>query len=165
MYFIHEQYYLIEKTTPLFDFFVQCETVKCHLATRKETEKCIRRDVNRTLNIPGISQTLWCYGIEKLLSTPVIQFYRYQNVAFKKFNKNFLIEILHTKAIWNFTSLSVVSQFFLFQINAPNKLNTYIYHHLPLTCFGVCYTIFRETQHCKKHIFLTKNAMVSLKFA
>jgi hypothetical protein len=24
-------------------------------------------------------------------------------------------------------------------------LNTYIYHHLPPTCFGVCYTIFRET--------------------
>jgi len=23
--------------------------------------------------------------------------------------------------------------------------NTYIYHKLPLTCFGVCYTIFRET--------------------
>ena len=24
-------------------------------------------------------------------------------------------------------------------------LNTHIYHHLPPTCFGVCYTIFRET--------------------
>ena len=24
-------------------------------------------------------------------------------------------------------------------------LNTYIYHLLPSTCFGVCYTIFRET--------------------
>jgi hypothetical protein len=23
--------------------------------------------------------------------------------------------------------------------------NTYIYHQLPATCFGVCYTIFRET--------------------
>jgi hypothetical protein len=23
-------------------------------------------------------------------------------------------------------------------------LNTYIYHSLPTTCFGVCYTIFRE---------------------
>jgi hypothetical protein len=23
-------------------------------------------------------------------------------------------------------------------------LNTYIYHHLPPTCFGVCYTIFME---------------------
>ena len=58
MFFIHEQYYLTEKTTPLFDFFVQCETVDCLLATRQETEKCIRRDVNRTLNIPEISQTL-----------------------------------------------------------------------------------------------------------
>jgi len=24
-------------------------------------------------------------------------------------------------------------------------LNTCIYHHLPPTCFGVCYAIFRET--------------------
>jgi len=24
-------------------------------------------------------------------------------------------------------------------------LNAYIYHHLPYACFGVCYTIFRET--------------------
>jgi len=23
-------------------------------------------------------------------------------------------------------------------------LNTYIYHQVPPTCFGVCYTIFRE---------------------
>jgi hypothetical protein len=23
--------------------------------------------------------------------------------------------------------------------------NTYIYHKLPPTCFGVCYTIFRDT--------------------
>jgi len=24
-------------------------------------------------------------------------------------------------------------------------INTYIFHQLPPTCFGVCYTIFRET--------------------
>jgi len=62
MYFIHEQYYLIEKTTPFLISLcnVQCETVDCHLATRQETEKCIRCDVNRTLNTPGISQTLRC---------------------------------------------------------------------------------------------------------
>jgi len=24
-------------------------------------------------------------------------------------------------------------------------LNTYIYYQLPPTCFGVCYTVFRET--------------------
>jgi hypothetical protein len=24
-------------------------------------------------------------------------------------------------------------------------IERYIYHHLPATCFGVCYTIFRET--------------------
>jgi len=47
MYFIHEQYYLIEKTTPFLISLcnVQCETVDCHLATRQETEKCIRCDV------------------------------------------------------------------------------------------------------------------------
>ena len=37
-------------------------------------------------------------------------------------------------------------------------LNTYIYHQLPPICFGVGYTIFRETtalaaqKYCKKHI-------------
>jgi hypothetical protein len=35
--------------------------------------------------------------------------------------------------------------FFLFHLNGHNKLNTYIYHLLPPTCFSVCYTIFRET--------------------
>ena len=28
---------------------------------------------------------------------------------------------------------------------AHNRLNTYSYYQLPPTCFGVCYTIFRET--------------------
>jgi hypothetical protein len=32
----------------------------------------------------------------------------------------------------------------LFQLNV-HMLNTYIYHQLPPTCIGVCYTIFRET--------------------
>jgi hypothetical protein len=36
-----------------------------------------------------------------------------------------------------------VNRFFLFQLHAHNMLNTYIYHQLPPTCFGVCYTIFR----------------------
>ena len=39
----------------------------------------------------------------------------------------------------------VVNHFFVFQLNAHNILNTYIYYQLPPTCFGVCYTIFRET--------------------
>ena len=34
---------------------------------------------------------------------------------------------------------------FLFQLNAYNMLNKYIYPHLPPKCFGVCYTTFRET--------------------
>ena len=33
----------------------------------------------------------------------------------------------------------------LVKLNANNMLNTYIYHQLPPTCFGVCYTIFMET--------------------
>jgi hypothetical protein len=33
----------------------------------------------------------------------------------------------------------------LLQPNTHNMLNTYIYHQLPATCFGVCYTTFRET--------------------
>jgi len=37
------------------------------------------------------------------------------------------------------------STFLLFQLNAHNVLNTCIYQQLPLTCSGVCYTIFRET--------------------
>ena len=46
----------------------------------------------------------------------------------------------------------------LFQLNEHNMLNTYTYHQLPPTCFGVCYTIFSETNAlvpqkcCKKHI-------------
>jgi hypothetical protein len=32
----------------------------------------------------------------------------------------------------------------LFQLHAHNMLNTYIYHHLPPTYFGVCYTIFKQ---------------------
>jgi hypothetical protein len=40
--------------------------------------------------------------------------------------------------------LKNMNLFFLFQLNAHNLLNTYIYHQLPPTCFGVCYTIFRE---------------------
>jgi len=54
------------------------------------------------------------------------------------------------KITWNFNfeafhTMHACSQSFLF---LPTKCtyyyNTYIYHHLPPTCFGVCYTIFRE---------------------
>ena len=38
-----------------------------------------------------------------------------------------------------------VNFFFLFKLNTHNMLNTYIYHELPPTCFGICYTIFGET--------------------
>jgi hypothetical protein len=34
---------------------------------------------------------------------------------------------------------------FLFKVNVYNLLNTYIYHPLPPTSFGVCYTVFRQT--------------------
>jgi len=34
---------------------------------------------------------------------------------------------------------------FLFQLNEHNTLNTYIYNQFPPLCFGVRYTIFRET--------------------
>ena len=37
------------------------------------------------------------------------------------------------------------NQFFLFQPKARNMLNTRVYHLLAPTCFGVCYTIFRQT--------------------
>jgi hypothetical protein len=40
---------------------------------------------------------------------------------------------------------SSVIHFSLFQLNAHNTLNTYIYHQFPPTYLGVCYTIFRET--------------------
>ena len=42
-------------------------------------------------------------------------------------------------------SIPAVNFFFLFQINAHNVSNTHIYRQLLPTCFGVCYTIFRET--------------------
>ena len=52
--------------------------------------------------------------------------------------------------MWTILKLSTprilaVNHFFLFQLNAHNTLNTYIYHQLPPTCFAVCYTIFRDT--------------------
>ena len=37
-----------------------------------------------------------------------------------------------------------VHHFILCYQNVHNMLNTYIYHQLLLTCFGACYTIFRE---------------------
>jgi len=42
------------------------------------------------------------------------------------------------------SSIFAVNHFILFQPNA-HMFNTYIYHKLPPTCFGVCYTIFRKT--------------------
>jgi hypothetical protein len=38
-----------------------------------------------------------------------------------------------------------VNRFFLFKLNAHNILSTYIYYQVSPTCFGFCYTIFRET--------------------
>ena len=38
-----------------------------------------------------------------------------------------------------------VNHVVLFQLNAHIMLNTYVYHQLPPTCVGVCYTIFRDT--------------------
>jgi len=38
-----------------------------------------------------------------------------------------------------------LNHFFLLQLNAYNMLNTRIYHQFPPTCFGLCYTTFRET--------------------
>jgi hypothetical protein len=38
-----------------------------------------------------------------------------------------------------------VNHLFLLQLNSHNMTNTYIYHHLPPTCFRACYTISRET--------------------
>ena len=43
----------------------------------------------------------------------------------------------------------------LFQLNAHNMLTTYSSHQLPPTCFGVCYTIFRDTI-CSKTINLLR---------
>ena len=43
------------------------------------------------------------------------------------------------------THFTVRNVFLLFELNAHNVLNTYIYRLLPPTCLGFCYTIFRET--------------------
>jgi len=43
-----------------------------------------------------------------------------------------------------FHSMHSCSQSLLFIPMKYNMLNTCIYHQLPPTCFGVCYTIFRE---------------------
>jgi hypothetical protein len=41
-------------------------------------------------------------------------------------------------------TIIIYQSLLLFQINAHNLLNTYIYHQLPPTCFSVCYTIFSD---------------------
>ena len=43
------------------------------------------------------------------------------------------------------THFTVRNCVLLFQLNAQNMLNTYVYRLLPPTCFGFCYTTFRET--------------------
>jgi hypothetical protein len=54
---------------------------------------------------------------------------------------NFEIRILQLSA----PSVLAFNHIFLFQPNAHNMLNTFIYHQLPPKCFGVCYTVLRET--------------------
>jgi len=44
----------------------------------------------------------------------------------------------------------------LFQLNAHNMLNTYIYYHLPPTCVSVCYTIFRDTTVLVAQLYIAK---------
>jgi len=39
----------------------------------------------------------------------------------------------------------MIDHFLLFQLKVHTMLNTLIYQQLLPTCFGVCYTIFRET--------------------
>jgi hypothetical protein len=77
--------------------------------------------------------------------------------------KRILLEVL----ISSVKTLYLLNHFFFFpQPNAHNMLNTYIYRQLPPTCFGVCYTIFRETTallYAKAYSFWESNAMVSLK--
>ena len=51
---------------------------------------------------------------------------------------------LHFFAAFQFVH-SCSQSLLLFHLNAHNMVNTYIYHPLPPTCYGVCYTIFRET--------------------
>jgi len=63
-----------------------------------------------------------------------------------------------------------VNNLFLLQIHAHNMLNTCIYHQLPATCFGVCYTMLMETTALidqkklhEPHSCSANNAMSSLK--
>jgi len=74
------------------------------------------------------------------------------------------------QVIWKLSTMCIlaVNHFFLFQPNAHNMMSMYIYHQLPPTCFGVCYTILWETivslaqkpyACCKKH-YLAKNYML-----
>ena len=57
--------------------------------------------------------------------------------------------VTHTAFAWSITSWELTSsaanRIFLFQIKAHKTLNIYIYHQISSTCFGVCYTFFRES--------------------
>jgi hypothetical protein len=43
-------------------------------------------------------------------------------------------------------------------------LDTYMYHHLPPTCFVVCYTIFRETIALLAQMLQTLQEMMSVMY-
>jgi hypothetical protein len=71
----------------------------------------------------------WSWAV-KLKTTHHNNFHRYANIY--KTQSKFECEVFDIF-------------FFLFQLHAYNMLNTNIYHLLPPTCFGVRYTILRET--------------------
>ena len=60
-----------------------------------------------------------------------------------EFSRKLTVQVLFFAAFHFMHSCS--QSLILFQLNAHNMVNTYIYHQLPPTRFGVFYTIFRET--------------------
>jgi len=59
-------------------------------------------------------------------------------------NTNFMISKFFILKFFT-PCIFAVNHFFLFQLNAHTMLNTYIYHQLPPTCFGICYSIVSGT--------------------
>ena len=90
---------------------------------------------------------LFCQNHSRLTSHILLFFIFFPISCWYKWSFEYYVSIWYNQSPLKTTEIPITSAnfFFLFQINAYNKSNTYIYHLLPPTYFSVCYIIFRET--------------------
>ena len=102
---------------------------------------------SRVLTAPHISPSVFCIGLIKIQSNFDTRDYFLYSFCRKTLRNTsaYRFKLRYKTYFVVFHSVYPYRQSLLwFQLNAHNRLNIYIYHHLLPTCFGVCYTIFRE---------------------